>query len=84
MKIIILDAEKLTSKNAAHEYLADCMKFPAYYGKNLDALTDCLSELSKNTAVIFKNTVHAGEYAGVIFEIFDEFLKKDFRIIYFN
>ncbi len=84
MKIIIIDTGKLTSKTAAHDYLADCMSFPDYYGKNLDALADCLSELPKNTAVIFKNTEHAGEYGEAIFEVFDEFLKKDFRILYFS
>ncbi len=83
MKIIIIDAEKLTSKSDAHEYLANCMSFPDYYGKNLDALADCLSEIKKNTSVIVKNTTHSGEYAKAIFEVFDEFLKKDFRVIYF-
>ena len=84
MKIIIIDAEKLTSKSAAHQYLADVMSFPDYYGKNLDALADCLSELSESTAVIFKSIMNAGEYANAIFEVFDEFFKKDFRIIYFS
>ena len=81
MKIIIIDAEKLTYKTAAHEYLADSMSFPDYYGKNLDALADCLSELPKNTAVIFKNATNAGKYAEPIFEVFDEIMKRDFRII---
>ncbi|MBO4783300.1 MAG: barstar family protein, partial [Lachnospiraceae bacterium] len=29
----------------AHEYLKEVFSFPEYYGKNLDALFDCLGEM---------------------------------------
>lgn len=41
----ILDAERMKTKMEAHEYLAEVFGFPEHYGKNLDALHDCLSEL---------------------------------------
>ena len=41
---VILDARKLDEKKAAHEYLKKILSFPDYYGCNLDALYDCLSE----------------------------------------
>ena len=33
-------------KEEGHDYIADALDFPDYYGKNLDALYDCLTEMS--------------------------------------
>lgn len=46
MKKVILNCEKLLQRKEAHRYLAETLDFPEYYGKNLDALYDCLTELS--------------------------------------
>ena len=46
---IILDCGNLYQRKQAHEYLAWMLEFPAYYGKNLDALFDCLTEVSDCT-----------------------------------
>ena len=35
---------KLIKKNG-HDYLMEALDFPDYYGKNLDALYDCLCEM---------------------------------------
>ena len=32
-------------KKDGHEYLMEALDFPDYYGKNLDALYDCLCEI---------------------------------------
>ncbi|WP_296883593.1 barstar family protein [uncultured Methanobrevibacter sp.] len=32
-------------KENGHDYLADALNLPDYYGKNLDALYDCLTEI---------------------------------------
>lgn len=42
---IILDGKKMTSKEETHTYLKETFGFPDYYGKNLDALHDCLTEM---------------------------------------
>lgn len=44
MDKIILDGRKMTDKTAAHEHIAEMMDFPQWYGNNLDALWDMLSE----------------------------------------
>lgn len=33
-------------KERGHDYLMESLNFPDYYGKNLDALYDCLCELN--------------------------------------
>lgn len=42
---IILDARRMDTKEAAHVYLQEQLGFPEYYGKNLDALYECMCEL---------------------------------------
>lgn len=61
MKIIILDAKNLKEKEASHKYLKEVFDFPDYYGANLDALHDCLTELS-DTKVFISNISEAGPY----------------------
>ena len=52
---IILEAELLATKELAHEYLKDKLDFPEYYGKNLDALFDCLEEMEEDTIIEIQN-----------------------------
>ena len=41
----VLDAAQMLTKEEAHEYLKEVFEFPEYYGRNLDALYDFLSEM---------------------------------------
>ena len=43
---VYLDGRALDSREALHQALSALLAFPAYYGKNLDALHDCLTALS--------------------------------------
>lgn len=45
MKQITLDGNILSDAALVHDYLKDQLQFPEYYGKNLDALYDCLTDL---------------------------------------
>ena len=42
---VILDARKMTERTEAHKYLKESFSMPDYYGHNLDALFDCLTDL---------------------------------------
>ena len=47
-----IDCENLLFPDRAHEYLAKVLELPEYYGKNLDALYDCLTEKGPCTVVL--------------------------------
>ena len=55
MKIVILDAKKMLEKEKMHDYLAKKFDLPEYYGRNLDALFDCLCEINEPTLIKLKN-----------------------------
>ena len=52
MRTVILNYERLTERKKAHRYLAQMLDFPDHYGKNLDALFDCLTELGECTIML--------------------------------
>ena len=43
---LVIFESAFTSKAAVHAYLAEMLEFPSYYGNNLDALLDCLTDIS--------------------------------------
>ena len=46
MKRVELIASQLTDKEVLHDVLARELELPEWYGRNLDALHDCLTELT--------------------------------------
>ena len=67
---VVLDAMRLQRKEDAHKYLREALNFPEYYGGNLDALHDCLTEL-EDVVIEFVNAdkVSGGYFARVL-EVF--------------
>ena len=55
-----IDALYLNDRETAHDYLAEIFDFPDYYGRNLDALYDCLSEMQIDR--IYIKNADEGEY----------------------
>ena len=52
VKRIELDGRELLTREQTHPYLKRVLDLPAYYGSNLDALHDCLTELAGVTLVL--------------------------------
>jgi RNAse (barnase) inhibitor barstar len=52
MREIILDADRLLNKGDMGEYMSEVFPFPEYFGKNLSALRDLLSEVNEDTDII--------------------------------
>ncbi|NLB79239.1 MAG: barstar family protein [Clostridiaceae bacterium] len=74
MKTIVIDGKFMTSKKKAHEYLAKRLSFPDYYGKNLDALHDCLLDISTPTNIVFYNK----KYLDIILNSYAHIMLKTF------
>lgn len=55
MELIIIDGRRMTTIEATHDYLAKTLRLPDYYGRNLDALHDCLTDLSRNVWIVLIN-----------------------------
>lgn len=58
---IVLDALYMDEKETAHRYLKEKMQFADYYGGNLDALYDCLTE-AEEMEIEVQNRVQAQNY----------------------
>ena len=70
MQVCILDGRELESKSGIHEVLADTLDFPAWYGGNMDALYDCLTDMREETEIrilhIREMEEKFGGYAGCL------------------
>lgn len=71
---IFLDCRKLTERRSAHEYLEEIINFPEYYGRNLDALYDCLMEVRECNIVLQyeKEACLEGTYGERIIEVLED------------
>ena len=56
MTYIILDGAQMQDREALHDQLQDRLHLPAWYGRNLDALYDCLTDPSEDVTVLFRNS----------------------------
>ncbi len=76
MRIFILDGNEFSSQEAAHDYIARVFRFPDYYGKNLDALFDLLTEYDNHTHVIILHPAiirkNLGGYGEAIINTFED------------
>ena len=47
-----LDCRKMTDRKAAHAYLKQALALPDYYGNNLDALYDLMTDREEETVLV--------------------------------
>ena len=77
--MIKLDVSRMEKKAEAHAYLKEMLGFPAYYGNNLDALHDCLTEL-RDTRVCFVGSPEEDGYAESILRVFRDAAEENPRL----
>lgn len=49
---VFLDGQQMVSREAAHNHLREKLEFPPWYGRNLDALYDLLTERGRTMTII--------------------------------
>ena len=60
MKTVVLDGACLANMAEVHRAFAETLEFPAWYGNNLDALYDMLTERTEELTVVL---AHRAELA---------------------
>ncbi len=68
MKSFVLNCDEMTTRVAAHAHMKAVFDFPDYYGENLDALYDCLTDI-RPEQIILKNSPALsalGDYASML------------------
>lgn len=74
-RMVELDGRLLTSRTVLHDLLSKKLELPDYYGRNLDALWDCLTESSSLLLTIHWNHYEAskaqlGDYCDLLLQLF--------------
>ena len=83
---IELDCRQMADKQAVHAYLKQALSLPEYYGNNLDALADCLSEVHPPVCLVLENAQaledHLGDYAQRFLRVLEQAARENPRFAY--
>lgn len=84
MLICTLDGNNITDRDMLHDILSDSLRLPDWYGRNLDALYDCLTEIQEETEIriLHKETLedHLGRHAMAVTKVLKEACGENPRI----
>ncbi len=84
MEIIILDGAFMTDRETAHAYLKEILSLPEYYGGNLDALADSLSEFGAGRKIALVNSEamkeNLGFYGDMLLHVFEELAEDEYIV----
>lgn len=72
MKSFVLDFRKVKSLEEAHDVMMATFEFPSYYGKNLDALNDCISEMVIENKIYILTDKNAFKDFSKIIQVFED------------
>ena len=61
---VILEGSRMIDRVAVHNHLAERLQLPSYYGRNLDALYDVLTEIGEETTIILRDPALVAEQLG--------------------
>ncbi len=70
----MIDCSKITDKVQLHKALAEALDFPNWYGNNLDALYDCLTDLEEDT---YLELLHFPTWAEGFAQVFRDAMEEN-------
>jgi ribonuclease inhibitor len=84
MNRIILNGKRMITREVTHAYLKRKFSFPDYYGRNLDALWDLLSDIAKETEIVVVNAhfipEKLGKYGVSLLKVFEDLNEESRRV----
>lgn len=88
MLICILDGNNITNRETLHDTLTSSLHLPDWYGRNLDALYDCLLDIQEETEIrLFHEKAledYLGRYAKALQKALYRASQKNPRIHYYE
>ena len=61
---VIVDGALILNREMLHDTLSTALRLPAWYGRNLDALYDCLTDVQEETVVVLRDRAALEEHLG--------------------
>ena len=76
----VIDCTGVSSRADLHQVFAEALSFPEYYGKNLDALFDCLTGMSGTIRLINWEKNGMGIYAAAVRKVLEAAAARNPRL----
>lgn len=74
MKQTVIDGSTIFTSPDLHDAISQVLSFPDWYGRNLDALYDCLTDIAEDTHLHIRNwhhiEFHLKDYSGKALYVF--------------
>ena len=83
MKTFVLNGADVMGREDLHRKLAEGLDFPEWYGGNLDALYDCLTDLEETTIRITDRgelEITLGDYVNKVFRVLRDAAAENTRL----
>ena len=84
MRELLLDGAAVTDRASLHDRLTELLTLPDYYGRNLDALHDCLGDIAEPTLLrVTHRTLleqRLGDYAEGLFAVLKDSAAENSRL----
>ena len=86
MYTCIIDGKRIKDREMLHGILAELPGFPDWYGRNLDALHDCLTDIHEDIWIQVQNandlTLHLGNYSAAFLHVLAAAAEENKKIHY--
>lgn len=61
---VLLDGNTILNREMLHDTLSAALCLPEWYGRNLDALYDCLTDVQEETVLVLRDRAALEEHLG--------------------